>query len=620
MTSGITLTPYQQHIHDFLVRTPCAAAWLPVGGGKTLATLSMLQTVRPAGHILVIAPVAIARSTWLDEIDKWKFPIRTKSLIATENDKPLSKAQRLKRFQEVLTDPPTMYFINRELLTQSSHSVTLLRPSPEGLTTAMKNELSTVARELWSILSQHPGISQEDLVQFYQHHQSQHGSPGVSVSQISAQVSALVRCGAVTRQREQCPTCQGKGCTACSCGLINQLPRSHDGTGRIIWPFPTVIIDEAQGFKSHTSQRFRALKKVRPAITRLVELTGTPAPNGLHDIWSQMYLLDQGASLGRTVTEFRRRWFVPQMIPGTQTPARWNPVAGADQEIYAAINHLVLSARNTQAHLPGMSVHDVTVRLPPGLMDDYRSFKEDMILDVVSQYVNDHGELIQDIDQIIVDNAAVLTNKLLQFASGTVYTTIDDDGQGRGHYTVIHDKKLEMVEYLIRNNGNEPVILAYHFRSDLQEMQRRFATAGIDARLFDGSREMVRRWNNREIPVLLLHPASAGHGLNLQHGGSTLIWYTLPFSLEHYMQTNGRVYRTGQTQPVTIYRLLTAGTHDMRMPSLLEMKEGTQDDLVRAVSHDRSVAASRKTMLADAVRSELTTELSHHLSRWVRGT
>ncbi|QWF85711.1 DEAD/DEAH box helicase [Amycolatopsis sp. CA-230715] len=511
----VLLEPHQQQIHDFVVDRPYAGAWINLGGGKTLATLTVLQTVRPIGHILVIAPIAIARSTWIDEIQKWSFPIRTKSLIVNDNDTRLSTKKRLERFRDVFTDPPTMYFVNQELIT---------RPAAK-----------------------------------------------------------------------RCATCRGAGdnglpCRQCQTGLIDQMPIQSvvgpDGTSRdtIIWPFQTVIIDESQGFKSHTSARFKALQRVRPAITRLIELSGTPSPNGLHDLWSQIYLLDQGEALGKNITEFRERWFTPKMVPGTTTPAKWIPTANAEEEIHQAVSHVVMSAKNTTLTLPGLSIDNVNVTLTPDLLRAYKDFRRDLVLDLVKTYLGDDGELTQSVESIVADNQAVLTLKLMQFASGTLYTGDPDDPATKGQYEVIHDKKLAMAEYLVRNNGGEPMLIAYHFRSDLEQLLARFRKAGVDAQHFNKSRDMVHRWNAKQIPVMLLHPASAGHGLNLQDGGSTMIWYTLPFSLEHYLQTNARLHRPGQTRPVTIHRLITKGTQDERIPGVLAGKQQVQDKLLDAVS------------------------------------
>ena len=573
--------PHQQQAVDFIASRQASGVWLGVGSGKTVTALSALQHIRPIGHILVIAPVAIARSTWLDEIEERGFNIRTRSLIVDERDRKLNKRARLERIRQVFTDPPTMYFINQDLISRS----------PD----------------------------------------------------------------------KRCKVCHGDGlkgraCTACQTGLVDQMPvqkiRGPDGKFRdtIIWPFQTVIIDESQEFKSHASIRFKGLKKVRPAITKFIELTGTPAPNGLEDLWSQIYLLDQGQALGATITEFRCRWFTPKMIPGTTTPAAWLPNTGAEQQIHKAISHLVMSAQNTAVVLPPLTIENVHVKLPAHLMDAYKAFKRELVIDVVNdaaqrkaelaydqwvqhspqpeaQVIRNHlstltgsalsdayekfkTDMIQDflqdpeaqlIKTVIAENQAVLTSKLMQFASGTLYTADPDDPSTKGQYEILHDEKIQMAEYLIRNNGGDPVLVAYHFKSDREQLMLKLNKAGIKAEIFDGSREMTQRWSNKQIQVMLIHPASAGAGLNLQHGGSTMIWYTMPFSLKHYLQTNGRLFRTGQTKPVRIYQLITKGTQDERMPVVLQTKELTQDRLIQAVDVEQGLELA----LMDEIRDDL---------------
>ncbi|MEU0942449.1 DEAD/DEAH box helicase [Streptomyces canus] len=599
--SSISLMPHQQQIHDFLVDHPFAGAWLGVGAGKTLTTLSVLQTIRPMGHILVIAPVAIARSTWIDEIEKWGFPIRTKSLIVDENDRKLSKAKRLKRFQEVATDPPTMYFINQDLLTQPSQRETLITSAGAG------PARSPETAEILELVRARGPLGRDELIDEYRALVARNANNRVPAkAKIRAWIQELLKSALVTWEAYDCRGCSGAGCAQCRFGLVDQLPvQNINGQSTLIWPFQTVIIDESQGFKSHDSQRFLALAAVRSAMTRLIELTGTPSPNGLHDLWSQVYLLDQGRTLGQNITAFRNRWFTPKMVPGTTTPAKWIPTANAEAEIHQAISHLVMSAQNTSLQLPALSIQDVNVTLPPDLLQAYKDFKRDLVLDIVQTYTDDDGKLTQSVESIVAANQAVLTSKLMQFASGTLYTADPDDPATKGRYEVIHDKKIEMTEYLVRNNGGEPALIAYHFKSDKEQLLARLRKAGIDAQAFDGSRDMVRRWNAKQFPVMLLHPAAAGHGLNLQHGGSTMIWYTLPFSLEHYLQTNGRLFRTGQTKPVTIHRLIAKGTQDERMPSVLAGKQQVQDDLIQAVSGDFNAEQALLAALEEEIREDL---------------
>ncbi|MFC4048352.1 SNF2-related protein [Actinomadura syzygii] len=527
-----SLMPHQEQAVDFMVDHPFAGIWIEIAGGKSLSTLTALQRIRPLGHILVIAPVAIARSTWFDEIAAWQMPIRTQSLIVNERDVKLPKAKRLELFQRVFTDPPTMYFINQELIS---------RPP-----------------------------------------------------------------------RRTCADCQGLGakgraCVHCQTGLVDQMPiQKINGHDTIVWPFPTVIIDEAQEFKSHASNRFKALAKVRPAITRLIELTGAPAPNGLHDLWSQIFLLDQGQALGANITAFRERWFTPKMLPGQTIPVDWIPNAGAEQEIHRAISHLVMSAENTSVIMPPEPVlDDVKITLDADLLTTYRHFKRELVLDIVKTYTDENGQLAQTVASIIADNQAVLTSKLMQFASGTLYTSDPDDPSTAGQYEVIHDEKIRATERIIRRAAPEPVLVAYQFKSDKEQLLAKLSAAGLGIEAFNGSRDMVSRWNRREIPVMLIHPASAGAGLNLQHGGSHLVWFTVPFSLNHYQQTNGRLHRPGQRSRVTIHRLLTLGTQDMRMPGVLSAKAEVQADLMQAVNVSQTLDAALLAELAGETNDDL---------------
>jgi SNF2 family DNA or RNA helicase len=465
-----TLLPHQALIKQYIVDHPHCGIFLGVGGGKTLTVLQSLAAVRPNGHILVVAPVNIARSTWLDEIEKWGIPLRTRSLIVNDNDKKLSRAKRLERYAEVFTAPPTMYFINQDL-----------------------------AKD-----------------------------------------------------------------------LVDNMPMQGTGKNKVFhWPFPTVIIDESQGFKNPGSQRFKAMKRARPAILRLIELTGTPTPNGLLDLWAQVYLLDQGLALGETITSYKEKYFYVTKFANNQ-PIAWEPKPGASEEIYERVAHLVMSTENTSITLPPATIDEVNITMTKDELEGYKDFKTNLVLDLAAL---NPGEPIQT---IIAQNQAVLTNKLVQYASGTLY--VDEDK----NYRVIHDHKIQMADYLIRNIDS-PVIMAYKFRSDRAEILRSMTAMGHDIRAFDGSRAMVKEWNQGNVPVMLLHPASAGHGLNFQDGGHTLIWYTVPYSLEHYIQTNGRLDRMGQLNPVTIYLLLTKGTHDVRLPVNLERKRLVQEGLLDAV-------------------------------------
>lgn len=650
-TSAFTLKPHQVQSVNFMTSRSASAIWLDMGGGKSLATLTALQIMRPVGHILVVAPKTIARSTWIDEIEAWDFPIRTKSLLVDENDRQLPVSTRLELFRAIPHEPPTMYFINQELLTQSPLKAQRLVPSVTN-----PGSLSQQAAALLDLAhTLGPGRREDLLETFREQAVAAHGGKPPAKTKVNAWIRELIDSGAVSYETHVCGTCGGEGlknraCTDCQFGLVDQLPIDETG-GRptAIWPFPTVIIDESQGFGSHDSKRFLALKTVRPAMTRVIELTGTPAANGLEKLWSQIYLLDQGEALGRNITAFRDRWFTPKMAPGTNTPSKWIPNPGAEEEIHRAVRHLAMSAQNTELALPELEIEDVEVTLEPDLLEAYKQFKRELVIDVVDENLraaaergfetwlaskvpaartltaqlaglgdDDRHDLYEQhlqqylaahrlslITSVVAENQAVLTSKLMQFASGTLYTSDPDDPSTKGRYEVIHDAKLRAAEWLIHEAAGSPVLLAYHFRSDREQLLTHLEHAGLDVHAFDGSREMIRRWNGGQLPVMLVHPASAGHGLNLQFGGHTLIWYTLPFSLEHYLQTNKRLHRPGQTHAVKILRLLAMQTQDERLPDVLGVKKRTQDKLLDAVAASGGLEDRRLNALYDEIGDDL---------------
>lgn len=429
---------------------------------NTRITLSALYDLNPTGHVLVIAPINIAKSTWIDEIKKWNMPLRYKSLIVNEKGKKLTRKKRLQLYEDVLNEPPTIYFINRDLVS--------------------------------------------DLVE-----------------------NAPVR------------------------------------NGRKIWAFPNVVIDELQSFKSHSSERFKALQKVSSCIYRFIGLTGTPTPKGLMDLWAEIFLMDNGQRLGKNITEYRNTFFYPGRRVNN-IPIEWIPKPGAEDYIYNAISDIVISMKNTNLILPPVTYNNINVYMDPDEEKVYKKMMKDMVLEVAP------GK------KVMAANAAVLSAKLSQMASGALYT------DNKHNFIKIHSKKLETCEYIINNTGS-PVIIAYHFQSDKAMLLEYLHKAGIDARAFDGSPNMIHEWNTGSIPVMLLQPASAGHGLNLQDGGHTLIWYTVPWSLEEYLQTNARLYRQGQQNPVVIHHLLTHNTIDQKILASIERKDLSQQALLDAVRY-----------------------------------
>lgn len=455
------LSDQQKLCKQFLLDHPFAGLFVPMGVGKTRITLEALWGQNPNHHVLVIAPKTIARSVWQDEMEKWGMTFRTKSLIVNDKGKDLTKAKRHKLYDEALDEPPTIYFINRELVV--------------------------------------------DLVN--------HGSVK---------------------------------------------------DGQQYWAFPTIIIDEFQSFKSYNAQRFKALRKIRSGVTQLIGLTGTPTPNGLMDLWSQVYLLDGGERLGRNITAYRNQFFTPGLHMNGY-PVQWIPNPNAKQQILNNIRDVVMSIDKVDFGVP-LVLNNMTAHMDEKETKMYRTLLKERVL------VLDGKHIVEAV------NAGVLTAKLSQMASGALYKET-----GSTQFKLIHTHKLELTDYIIQNTTPEPVLIAYYFQSDREMLLAYLKGQGIDARVFDKTPEMIYAWNNKQIPVMLIQPASAGFGLNLQMGGSTLIWYTIPWSLELYEQTIARLHRNGQKNPVKVYHLLTKGTIDERILPIMQKKGASQQDVLNAV-------------------------------------
>lgn len=324
------------------------------------------------------------------------------------------------------------------------------------------------------------------------------------------------------------------------------------------WPFDMVVIDESSSFKSNKSQRFKALRRVRPLIHRIVELTGTPAPNGLMDLWSQAYLLDRGKRLGRTIGAYRRRWFTPGAGSG-HIVYEWQPRKGAKEEIYQALSDICVSMKaEDYISLPPVLYNRVSVHLPESARKAYRELERNLILPLTD-------------DDIVAQTAATLSNKLVQMAAGAVYTE-------EGNTVEVHRAKLDALQEIIDNNAHKPVMVFYWFRHDLMRLRKAFPQAVLLKSAGD-----IRNWNAGKIPLLLVHPASAGHGLNLQHGGSIIVWYSLSWSLELYQQANKRLHRSGQQHTVVIHHLIAEGTIDEDIMKALAAKKAGQDGMLEAL-------------------------------------
>ena len=341
----------------------------------------------------------------------------------------------------------------------------------------------------------------------------------------------------------------------------------------IPFDFDMVVIDELSSFKNHQTKRFKALMKVRPKVKRIVGLTGTPSSNGLMDLWAEFRLLDMGERLGRFIGQYRTSYFRPDKQNG-QVVFSYKPLPGAEKQIYGKISDITISMKSTDhLQMPELINSRYTVYLSGKEDSHYADLKKDLVLQLPD-------------GDITAANAASLSGKLSQMANGAIYTDA-------GETVAIHERKLDALEDIIEAANGKPVLVAYWFRHDLERITERLQKLKIPyARLdTDGS---IRKWNAGEIPVALIHPASAGHGLNLQGGGNTLVWFGLTWSLELYQQTVARLWRQGQeSETVVVQHIITKGTIDERIMKALSEKDTTQAALIDAVKADLKIKANQ---------------------------
>lgn len=326
----------------------------------------------------------------------------------------------------------------------------------------------------------------------------------------------------------------------------------------IPWQYDMVVIDELSSFKSHQSKRFKSLMKARPGVRRMVGLTGTPSSNGLMDLWSEFRVLDMGKRLGRFITHYREQFFEPDRRNGMQVFS-YRPRAGAEREIYRRIGDITISMRSADyLKMPECVMNTVPVKLDSTEFEVYEEME---------------SKMVTELDGVEIDavNAAALTGKLCQLANGAIYTP-------DGNTVFFHERKLDALEDLIEGANGKPVLVAYWYKHDLARIQERFKVRELK------SSKDITDWNAGKIPVAVIHPATAGHGLNLQAGGSTLIWFGLTWSLELYQQTNARLWRQGQqAETVVIHHIITRGTVDEDVMQSLSEKDRSQAALMRAV-------------------------------------
>jgi SNF2 family DNA or RNA helicase len=323
------------------------------------------------------------------------------------------------------------------------------------------------------------------------------------------------------------------------------------------WRFDCVVVDESDSFKNASSKRFRALRKVLPDTTHMVLLSGTPSPNGLLDVWAQMYLIDFGERLGRTMTSYKDRFFEKDYMGYNFTLRE-----GSAGKIHDLLRDKVLSMSSEDyLELPDRISLVEAVDLPPATLREYKDFETTLLA------------TLPDGEEIEAMNAAVLAGKLLQYANGAIYT------DEHHNWTNIHDVKLDALAEIIENNSGENILVAYNFKHDLAKLQQRFPS-GV---ALDKDPNTVVRWQQGKIKLMFAHPQSAGHGLNLQDGGCLAVWFGLTWSLGHYQQFNARLHRQGQQRPVRIIHIIANGTIDERVVSVLSLKGAVQNNLLNAL-------------------------------------
>ena len=331
----------------------------------------------------------------------------------------------------------------------------------------------------------------------------------------------------------------------------------------IPFDFDTLVVDELSSFKNHQTKRFRSLMKVRPKVVRIIGLTGTPSSNGLMDLWAEYRLLDMGQRLGRFIGQYRSTYFTPDKRNG-QVIFSYKPLPFAEKEIYAKIADITISMKSTD-HLimPELVTAQYPIKLSDKELERYDELRQDLVLKLAG-------------GDVTAANAAALSGKLCQMANGAVY---GDDGTV--HY--IHDRKLDALEDLIEAANGKPVLVAYWFKHDLERISARLKDRHISFTKLDTS-DSIASWNEGKWPVALIHPASAGHGLNLQSGGSTIIWFGMTWSLELYQQANARLWRQGQkAETVVLHHIIAKDTIDERVMKALSAKDKTQTALIDAV-------------------------------------
>jgi len=524
---------YQRTCVDFLLATPFSALFIDLGLGKTVSSLSLileLVTRAECEHALVIAPVRVASDTWPTEIGLWRH-----------------------------TAPLTYVHIREEEVVKTVNDAGAAERD------AIRKELSE--RALWD------GVVGEAL--------KKRVALGLKSEASKARIAKarLIASRKAVRQHfKKNPA---------TIHIINreQVEFLVDAWGRD-WPFDTVIVDESSSLKDHTTNRFKALKKVRPLIKRMHQLTATPAAETYLHLFAQIYLLDQGERFGRSIGKFREQYFTHN-----QWTHQYKLRPGAEQQIAEKIADITLT----------MKAEDyLDLKEPLSLVDTVKL--SDEFKSLYARMEDDYLITLPNGAEIEAETAAALSQKLLQMASGVIYETVmeeTEDGEFKKRRTVhhLHDHKLEKLETIVEEAQGEPILVAYWHESSLARLQKRFPKAVV----MDEKGDCIKAWNKGKIPMLLLHPQSGAHGLNLQHGGRRMVFFDIPWSLELYQQFVGRLARQGQKLVVIVHHLVAEGTLDEAVVGALREKRDAQEVLFKWLKKIRKRITSKSVEINNSL-------------------
>lgn len=652
------LKDFQKYVRHFIMTRPGAAAWLGMASGKTLITLSALSLLREPGHILVIAPRNIAVDTWPQEVFDWGIPLRVTSLNITspgwldKRGKPLKGQRDLKPREfldlvdSIATSPAGLYTIGSDrfpaLVERLAHSGRLRtravgEPHPAG-----GFDLDSARDLFWKLCDEFTAqcksgnnpVLGTDMPKVLSNCQMVDLKPATAAGAPPKVVLAHPDPQQARRLRDDKVREVLAEILTELAGRPLRVALQVSQADYTLWPCPTVVLDESQGFKNPSSRRWKALRAVKPCIRRMIQLSGTPAPEGDHEIFPQITLLPGGELiLGDNYEDHLYEYFQPAQRVNEHV-VKWKINAANQQRLHAQLAPVAVSASNTELKLPGFEpVTYHRIPLPEELTQVYAAFKRDSLLavlltglDELRQQVyaqaltdglteDEAGQMAAEVTlddatahQIEADNAAVLRGKLLQFTAGAIYLDIDKEDPDyarateltRRPITRLHEAKLDTLEAIVREHLADPdpdagsLLVAYRFDFERALILDRLEKMGVTgARAYNGMPDTKQAWNQRLIPVMLIHPASAGHGLNLQLGGHRLIWMSLPDSNEHYQQVPARLNRVGQPRPVRTDVLLMADTIDEKLIPALDNKQRNQNRLIDATRAETGAARAQ---------------------------